>query len=180
MANSIKLSIADALLSLCEEMPLEKITVSTIVTRAHVGRQTFYNHFMDKNDLIYWIFKRTLSGEKELIEHAGLYAYLTKLYRDAQKYRNFLKEACKQEGQNSLAEAIFNQTYRYYKNYIIKRHGERAITDDLEYALKFNAHGATALYVEWASQGMTGPAEQQARLALACMPQSVRELLPDN
>ena len=72
---------------------VDKISVTDIVKRAGAGRQTFYNHFKDKNDLLYWIYKRTLIGEKETIQNEGFYAYLCSVYRNAQKkYSNFLKE----------------------------------------------------------------------------------------
>ncbi len=177
MTITTKRKIANTLLELVEEKPLSKISVSAIVARAGIGRQTFYNHFTDKNDLIYWIFLRTLSGEKELMEHAGLQTYLTKLYSEAQKYRRFLKQACNQEGQNALSEAIYRQTYNYYRNYILRKHGKDVLSEALEYALKFNAHGASDLYVEWARQGMPGSAEEQAGYALECMPAMLKKLL---
>ena len=56
MAINIKRMLANSLISLSDEKPLRKITVTDIITHAGTGRQTFYNHFKDKNDLIYWIF----------------------------------------------------------------------------------------------------------------------------
>lgn len=95
MAINVKKLLAESLLELSEEKPLDKISVTDIVKRAGAGRQTFYNHFKDKNDLLYWIYKRTLIGEKETIQNEGFYAYLCSVYRNAQKkYSNFLKEAC--------------------------------------------------------------------------------------
>lgn len=177
MTPSAKRAIAASLLELVEQKPLEKISVSDIVKHAHVGRQTFYNHFKDKNDLIYWIFCRTLSGERALMEHAGLRAYLTKLYTEAQKYRRFLKQACRQEGQNALSDAIYQQTYTYYKNWILRRHGSAVLTNELEFALQFNAHGASDLYVQWAKDGMPGNAQDQANYAFECMPRKIKALL---
>lgn len=178
MAINVKRLLANALIELAEEKPLSKITVTDIVSRAGAGRQTFYNHFQDKNDLIYWIFLRTLSGEKQLVETAGFFAYLSKLYCEAQKYSRFLMQACKLAGQNSLSEAIFLQTYRYYKRYIMEHYGDSVFDDRLEFALTFNAHGASSLYVQWAEAGMPGSAEDQARFALHCIPQCIKELLP--
>ncbi len=177
MAPSAKRTIAAALLDLVEQKPLEKISVSDIVKHAGVGRQTFYNHFKDKNDLIFWIFLRTLSGEKALMAHAGLRVYLTKLYSEAQKYRRFLMQACRQEGQNALSDAIYEQTYHYYRNWIVLRHGKAVLNDEIEFALKFNAHGASDLYVQWAKDGMPGSAEVQANFAADCMPQKLKKLL---
>jgi AcrR family transcriptional regulator len=178
MAINVKRLLANSLLELIEEKPLSKITITDIITRAGAGRQTFYNHFCDKNDLIYWIFLRTLSGEKKLLETAGFFAYLSKLYREAQKCSRFLMQACKLDGQNSLSEAITLQTYNYYKEYIMEHYGADVFTDKLEFALAYYAHGASSLYVRWAEAGTPGSAEEQARYVLHCMPQCIKEFLP--
>lgn len=178
MAVNMKRLLANALIALCAEKPLEKITITEIVKKACTGRQTFYNHFKDKNDLIYWIFLKTLSGERRLVETSGFYAYLRKLYSEAQRYADFLMQACKLAGQNSLAEAICQQTYNYYRNYILEHYGSGVLDRDLEYALRFNAYGASSLYVRWAEEGMPGSAEEQARNALRCMPLSMKAYLP--
>ena len=38
-------------------MPMDKITVKQIVDESGLSLQTFYNHFMDKADLILWVHK---------------------------------------------------------------------------------------------------------------------------
>ena len=178
MAINVKRLLADALTQLAEEKPLAKITIAEIVARAGAGRQTFYNHFRDKNDLIYWIFLRTIAGEKELIETSGYFAYLSNLYCEAQKYSHFFQQAVKLTGQNSLSESIFLQTYNYYTRYIQKNYGSEVFDKRLEFALVFNARGATSLYIQWAEAGMPGSAVEQARFALHCMPQCIKQYLP--
>ena len=178
MAINVKQLLADALIQLSEEKPLSKITVSNIVAQAGTGRQTFYNHFKDKNDLIYWIFCRTLRGERRILQTAGYFAYLRNLYTEAQKYSRFLKQACALDGQNSLSEAIYLQTYNYYKTYIVDHYGADVIDEQLEFALQFNAYGATSMYIRWAEAGMPGTGEQQAEFALHCMPYSIKQYLP--
>lgn len=178
MALNMKKILAKGLLDAVEEKPLAKLTIKDITDKCGCGRQTFYNHFLDKQDIIYWVFLRTLSGAKNIIENEGFYPYLCKLYREAQKYRDFLKQACKMQGQNSLSEAIHNQTYNFYKNFIVNRYGPGVMNDDLEYALQFNTVGACHLYIKWAMEGMPGPAEAQARYALQCMPAELKKYLP--
>lgn len=51
-----KRDIAHALLVLAEEKAYETITVSDIIARSGVSRNTFYYHFRDKEDLISWIY----------------------------------------------------------------------------------------------------------------------------
>ena len=43
-----KLLIADALVQLCEEQPLKKVSISDIVERTGKNRKTFYYHFEDR------------------------------------------------------------------------------------------------------------------------------------
>ena len=99
MAINIKHYLADALIELSLERPLSKITVRDITSKIGAGRQTFYNHFKDKNDLIYYIFLQTLAGERDILETSGFYAYLVALYAKAQKNSHFFKEAVKLTGQ---------------------------------------------------------------------------------
>ena len=44
--------LADALLSLMEEQDYSKITVKDICNKADLSRQTFYNFFIGKDDII--------------------------------------------------------------------------------------------------------------------------------
>jgi len=178
MAINVKKLLANALIELSYEKPLRKVTVNEITKRAGTGRQTFYNHFRDKNDLIYFIFLRTLAGEKHLVETKGYFAYLLSLHQKAQEKQHFFTQACKLEGQNSLSGAIYWQTFTYYRNYILEHYGSQVMTDKLTFSLTFNAYGATSMYIHWAETGMPGTAEEQARNALHCIPQCIKDYLP--
>ena len=54
MAIDIEGIVMDTLLTLVEDegVPLERVTVKQLLERSGVSRQAFYNHFLDKNDLI--------------------------------------------------------------------------------------------------------------------------------
>ena len=177
MAINVEQIIADSLIELSNSKPLAKITISDIVNRSGIARQTFYNHFLDKNDLIYWIFKSTLRGERHLVEECGCFAYLCSLYTEAQKKASFLKQACDLQGQNALSAAIYQQTYDYYKNLILKKWGPEVVNEELEYALVFNSYGAGSLYVKWAKEGMTGDPVTRARYAIHCMPEIMKKYI---
>lgn len=47
--------LSDALLSLMEDTPFNKLSVNEICNKAMVHRATFYNHFYDKEDLLDYI-----------------------------------------------------------------------------------------------------------------------------
>ena len=56
MAVNLKNIIANSLLSLNESQSLDSITIKQILEDTGISRQTFYNHFVDKNDLIQSIY----------------------------------------------------------------------------------------------------------------------------
>lgn len=51
----MRLNIIEAACDLIEEIPFSKLTVGRICKEAHISRQTFYNYFKDKYDLIIWL-----------------------------------------------------------------------------------------------------------------------------
>lgn len=52
--------LVQALLSLMNSMPYSKITVKNICTKADLSRQTFYNFFETKDDIIRFYRKNTI------------------------------------------------------------------------------------------------------------------------
>lgn len=60
-AMNTMLLIEDAFVSLCDEMSMQKVSISDIIERIGKNRKTFYYHFVDKNNLIDWIFRHDLS-----------------------------------------------------------------------------------------------------------------------
>ena len=60
MAIDIKEILANGLLDLCHKKDLSQITVKDLLETTGVSRQTFYNHFLDKNDLIQYIYNHKI------------------------------------------------------------------------------------------------------------------------
>ena len=63
---------AKAIKSLIKKQPLDKITVTDIVSTAGKTRQTFYRHFQDKYDLLEYCVKNI---EQELTEKINTTQY---------------------------------------------------------------------------------------------------------
>jgi AcrR family transcriptional regulator len=174
MALNVKRIIADTLYDLSLEKHLSKVTILDISERSGISRQTFYNHFKDKDDCIRWIFVRTLD-RWDLVEKEGYYAYLCDLYRKARENSRFLRQACMLSGQNSLTKEIYVITYKYHKRHIIMQIGEDQLTARIEYALQFNAHGSTLCYIQWLTKNIPVAPEDMALYAFENMPQCIRQ-----
>jgi AcrR family transcriptional regulator len=59
--KSTKEYLAESFLELAEKEPVAKITITDIASNCDFSQPTFYNHFKDKYDLIYWIAKKNAS-----------------------------------------------------------------------------------------------------------------------
>lgn len=57
--------ISDALLRLLQNQSLDAITVSQITTEARIGRNTFYNHFQKKEDILDHMMVSIFEGVRE-------------------------------------------------------------------------------------------------------------------
>ena len=119
MAINIHEIIGNALLEMCKTRPLASITVKEILDETGVSRQAFYNRFRDKNDLIQWVYEHKVLSEFLKSGRASSY-YLNTLnfYRAINVYRDFMRQACRMEGQNCLMDFI----YAYATDYDLKWH----------------------------------------------------------
>ena len=54
VSEKMKYKLANAMKELLVHTPVDKITVKQIVDQCDVTRPTFYRHFKDILDLIYW------------------------------------------------------------------------------------------------------------------------------
>lgn len=66
MAVDMKKILADGLLDLCQKKDLRQVSIKEILTQTGVSRQTFYNHFLDKEDLICYIYDTRIIPEFDL------------------------------------------------------------------------------------------------------------------
>ena len=117
MATSLitKKRIAKSFKKLLTEQAFEKISVRQIMEDVGIRRQTFYNHFLDKYELLEWIFQTELreqvtdnleyiSGYQLLQELLHYFSVNKSFYAQLfdivdQKFSNLLSTACSQTRQ---------------------------------------------------------------------------------
>ena len=179
MAIDVKRLLSEAVLEICNEKPLAKLTVQDILEKTGACRQTFYNHFRDKNDLITWTYCNYVIGDfcsEDMSD--GFYNFLCRAHEHCVKYKSFYAQAVALKGQNCLREHIFEQNFRNYLSLIIKRHGESVLTDELLWAIRFNSFGAINMHLLWVEEGMKLAPEVKAKYVFDCIPESIKQYLP--
>ena len=60
MREDMKKQISDTFIDMLEKEDIDKITVTRLIEKCHISRQTFYYHFHDIMDVLEWTFKRSI------------------------------------------------------------------------------------------------------------------------
>ena len=152
MAVKTKEIILNALLQLLESNELDKITVTDLVEKCKISRQTFYYHFEDLSQLYQWLFtSETDKILKEAIEKNDWARVVLQYVRFLKTYSILLKKAAT----SSMYEFIYTQMHKsavtilnyFYDNHPhIKNNFQR----DIEFEIKYNAHGFVGYAIDMA------------------------------
>ena len=165
--SQTKLLLAQSLQQLMLTMPLEKISVTDIVEKAGVGRNTFYYHFADKYDLVTWYFQTGVTPF--LFEHTKYGSWQDILLGLEEYFRQnkvFYQNALAYTGQNSLSEYIYDFMQKYNRQRLSEcRPDMRA--DELEFLSQFLAGAGMGVLMPWVRGGMERELSQQTGYLLA-------------
>ncbi len=169
MAIDVKALISDALLELCNEKPLSKISISDIQKKSGVSRQTFYNHFRDKNDLIQHIYlDRIISNWKVVSTDLEYYDSLLDVFDRYARYQYFLKQALSLNDQNCLREFMIDYCKKFDLEWHQRYYGTEPMPDALRFATEYHAVASMSITIAWILSDMPSPphviAENIARM----------------
>ena len=183
MASSIKKDLSDALLRLCSRKNLSRLTIQEIIDEAGAGRQTFYNHFHNKNDLVNWTWEVHLTGAG-LVDQNEVYEYVLRVSMLHAKHRRFFLQACALTGQNSLVDYIIQHNRRNYTALALKHlreqeggDGVSELPPEVLFAIDFNAYGATYMHIKWVRENMPVSAEAFSRRLVDSIPEELKTYL---
>ena len=88
---NIKKAFSNSLLSLLYKKPLSKITIGDLLEDTELSRQTFYNHFLDKNDLIAYVYDTVIVNEFDEDMSIDFKSSLSQTLDSLKKYETFMK-----------------------------------------------------------------------------------------
>lgn len=129
MSSKAKTAIVNAFLDLIKTEEYDKITVTALVEKCNISRQTFYYHFNDIDEMLRYAFEsetkdicdRQIVGK--WVESAEMYiAFLNKydlLVRKAAKTADFIR----------IYNMLYNSFYSYVFTYIEKKKGKNAVAN---------------------------------------------------
>lgn len=125
MSSSIitKQALAESLKELMKEKNFSKISIGEICENCHLNRKTFYYHFMDKFELVNWIFLSEFISQIKNNEIEDFKAFIKVSCTYFYENRNFYKSALEISGQNSFPDFFAE----YLKPFILSIINEKII-----------------------------------------------------
>ena len=172
-ARDTKRMFADELETMMRDTPLSKIRVADLCARLGVERRVFYYHFLDKYDLVAWMFEQ---------DHAAALAlgaaYTEELYAEAHRRlwvrRDFYRRAFEEDSQNSIFRYLLQFSIEANERALKRYLGVPALSAEDAFLARHFAHGNVGCVVDWLRGAYDADARQMARSMFALMPATLR------
>lgn len=165
MAIHIKKMIAESLLKLLNEKSLQEITIKDLLEDSGVSRQTFYNHFLDKNDLIQYIYNTYIVPDfNDENMNIDFYESLLMTFNHMKKYASFMKQACMMDGQNCLKDYIFQHCQEFDLKWHQEIYGDEPMPETLKFATIYHATASSSMTLSWILSDMPVSCEEIAQM----------------
>lgn len=172
--------LARAIKEEMERAPLDKITVTQIVERAGVTRQTFYRNFQDKYDLVNWHFEQLAQKSfKQMGVSLTLREGLIKKFQFLKGERTFFTQAFRSNDCNSVVAYDYQCILEFYTAILKRKLRVERLPGDIAFLLEMYCGGSIQMTVEWVTTGMERPIPELADLLIEAMPQRLQGLLSD-
>ena len=159
----------DALLTLVEQegVRLERVTVKRLLEVAGISRQTFYNRFLDKNDLIARVYERRIIGEFSEAQPSASFdfrASLTAALRRMRAHGSFLQQAFRMSGQNNLTDYALEHSKAFDLAWHQSLWGSSPMPEELRFATEYHAMASSYMTISWILSGFPVQEEELADL----------------
>ena len=177
-ANQTKKAFGDALKELLKTQPFEKVTVSSICEHANMKRTSFYYHFLDKYDLVNWIFDTEYEAflkeafSVESLEPKGVPKGVTiwdlirstaeYFYQNAAFYQNIVSFT----GQNSFLDHFRELLAPLLQEMLRDYHKDSTA---MEFHINFQSDAILAALVRWLNDPKRVPPDTLVQLLRSCI-----------
>lgn len=145
--DKTKKKIASSLMNLVEKKPIDKITITDITVNCDISRQVFYRYFLDKKDLINWIYEEDCgsviyTGEEKF----SIKSWLKYIIDILAEKKNFFMHAINDDSSKTFEKLILNKT-RFYLTKIIKHRTKTELTKQLEFLVEMTARALVDMII---------------------------------
>ena len=171
-----------ALRKLVRTQTFEQITVRAIVKESGLSARTFYNHFKSKYDLVFWNYAAVdYAYLEEMDSSSSGLSFSERVLRGLERLesdRGLFQGAFRDwVGPESLCLTLVRHGVAVIPDYIRRRHGAKAVTDDVVRLVRFYVEGVVSELALWISSAKPMPPEAFRDVLVSAMPAPLRSLL---
>lgn len=145
--DKTKKKIASSMVELVEKKPIDKITITDITVNCDMTRQVFYRYFVDKYDLINWMYEEDCgsviyTGE----ENFSLKSWIEYIIYILEDKKSFYVHAIQDDSSKTFEKLILDKT-RFYLKKIIEYKTATELTKQLEFLIEMTARGLVEMII---------------------------------
>ena len=149
MPKKTKEALISAFLDLVNEEEFDKITVTDLVEKCSISRQTFYYHFDDINQMLEWAFENETKNICALQDQDDWKATEKKHIEFFNKYDTMLRKTLKSVKFIKIFNLIEKSFYDCITSYIaVKRSSDQNFGKNVDYLISYTAGAYTALVIK--------------------------------
>ena len=165
---------ADTLMEMLETMPLEKVRIGELCSRCGAGRQTFYYHFRDRNDLVAWIFTEDYMAALREAGTGYEEAHAARTLERMQEKQWFYRKVFTDQSQNAVARFLIGYYNKLGLKAVQNWLGEEP-DEETVYAVRSHTYASIGQTIDWLLGVTRYTPEQFAYLQFHFMPAVLRE-----
>ena len=145
--DKTKKKIASSMMDLLKKKPIDKITITDITVNCDMSRQLFYRYFVDKYDLINWMYEEDCgsviyTGEEKF----SLKSWIKYILDVIEEKKNFYIHAIQNDTEKIFEKLILDKT-RFYLSNIIKYKTSSELTKQLEFLVEMTARALVDMII---------------------------------
>ena len=145
--DKTKKKIASSMMDLLKKKPIDKITITDITVNCDMSRQLFYRYFVDKYDLINWMYEEDCgsviyTGEEKF----SLKSWIKYILDVIEEKKNFYIHAIQNDTEKIFGKLILDKT-RFYLSNIIKYKTSSELTKQLEFLIEMTARSLVDMII---------------------------------
>lgn len=146
--DKTKKKIASSMMNLVEKKPIDKITITDITVNCDMTRQVFYRYFVDKYDLINWMYEEDCgsviyTGE----ENFSIESWIKYLLDVLEEKKNFYIYAIRYDDSNKIFENLILDKTRFYFKKIIEYKLDSKLTKQLEFLVEMTSRSLVDMLI---------------------------------
>ena len=165
--------IAESFLELVRKQPIKKIRVLDIVSNCSMSRESFYYHFNDKYELMFWIYDKHLGKMiDDSIVNRSIIETQVDILEIMQRYKFFYKAVLFDD---EFSERLLKIYVSNIEKCVVAKLGADALKDpDIDFSIHFYANGLLQMEKKWIAGTGSDPIEEIAARICNIMPANIR------